>query len=142
MYSPGFNYIPYVQPHTSATDWLGENSPFLGGPLGNRKSETPVHSPTIFANIQDTIIRFLGYNYPYDSQFCPLATLTIPLFKPDCFSRGIVCYCSPLAQDTLARPIHVPDIFRNGTIPLLNTTLLWWSDQCFFWCITVIHHWA
>jgi len=81
------------------------DSPFLGGPLCNPKSEPLVHSPTICADIQDTITGFLGYNHPHGSQFCPLAALTIPLIKPDCLGGGMACYLSLLAQVALAEPI-------------------------------------
>jgi len=66
------------------------DSPVLGGPWRNPKHEAPVHSPTIYTNVQDTITGFLDYNHPHSSKFCPLATLTILLFKPDYFSRGMV----------------------------------------------------
>jgi len=128
--------------HVSAPDWSGIDSPFLGDPLCNPNSEPSVYSPTICADIQDTITGFHSYNHQHSSQFCPLATLTIPLFKQDCLSGRMVCYCSPLAQVALAGPICVPAIFRNRIFPLLSGTPLWWSDQHFFWCITVIHHWA
>jgi len=104
-------------------------------------------SPRYTAQLSVQIFRIpsldsLGYNHPHCSQFCPLAAQTIPLVKPDCLSGGMICYCSLLAQVALAGPIYVPDIFRDRILPLLNRTLLWWSDQCFFQCITVIPHWA
>ena len=136
------NHVPSINPHASTPDWLGMDSPFLGDPLCNPKGEPPVHSPSICTDIQNTITGFLGYNHPHGSQFCPLAALTIPLIKPDCLSRRMVCYCSPLARVALAGPICLPSIFRDRIFPLLNGTLLWWSNQCFFWCITVICHWA
>lgn len=129
-----------VKSHFSGPDWSIANHPFLGGPLCNPKSEPPVHSPTICAESQDIITRFLGYNHPHSSQFCPLATLTIPLFKPECFSGGMVCYCSPLAWFALAGPICIPSTFRNGIFPFLNETLLWRRDHHVFWHITVIHY--
>ena len=103
---------------------------------------SPRYTAQLSANIQDTITGFLVYNHPHGSQFCPLATLTIPLCKSDSFSGGMVCYCSPFAQVALSGHIRVPGIVRNGIFPHLNGPLLWWSDQCFFWCITTIRHWA
>ena len=100
------------------------DSPFLGGPLCNPKSEPLIHIPNVCADVQDTITRFLGYNHPHSSQFCLLAALTIPLVKPDCISGGMVCCHSLLAQVALAGPICVPDIFRNRIFSLLNGTLL------------------
>ena len=120
MYSPVFNCIPYIQPHIFAPDWLGVDSPFLSVLLCNAKTEPPEHSPTICADVQDTITGFLGYNHPHGSQFCPLATLPIALFTPGCFSGLTVCYHSPLAWVALAGPICVPDIFRDRIFSLLE----------------------
>jgi len=87
------------------------DSPFLGGPLCNPKGEPPVHSPTICADVQDTITGFLGYNHPHGSQFCPLAALTIPLFKPDSFSGGMYT----TALHLLVLPLLDPSVYQASS---------------------------
>ena len=112
------------------------DSPLLGGPLCNPKGEASVHSPTIRADVQDAIPRFLGYDHPHGLWFCPLPALTIPLIKPDCISGVMVCYYSPLAQVALVGLICVPSILRNRLFSLLNGAALQWSNQCFF-CVSL-----
>ena len=140
-YGPVPNHVPYINPHIFAPDWSGMDSPFLGGPLCNPKSEPLVHSPTICADIQDTIARFLGYNHPHGSQFFPLATLTTPLFEPDCFSGGMACHCSPPTWVPSAGSICIPGIFWDRVFSLLYRTLFWTSNHYFLRCLAVICYW-
>lgn len=140
VYCSMSNYIPDIQPHVSAPYCLGMYSQILSGPLCNPKCKPSVFCPVIHAAVQCTVTWFLSYNHPHCSQFSLLATLSIPFFKPDGVTRGMVHNCLLFTRISFAGPTCVPGNFWDRVFSLLNGTPPWWSDSGLLGGITMLCH--
>ena len=91
---------------------VGRGSSSPGWPTVQFKEWATGTQHNYLCRYQFTITGFLGYNHPRGSQFCPLATLTISHFRPDCFSGGMEDnpYCThPFTRHLPEWDIFIPE---------------------------------
>lgn len=92
MYCSMPDHVPDIHLHILVPDWSGMNHPVLSSPLHS------VDCPTISADVQSVVTWFLCDVHSHSLKLCPLATLSILLFKPHCFCWEMICNGSPLAH--------------------------------------------
>lgn len=119
------NHVPYLNPHASAPDWLGMDSPDLSSLRCNPKCETSVYCPVILADVQYTITWFLDHNHSHCLKFILLPTLSISFSKPGFLGWGMVHNHTSFTWISSAGPICV----TRHPLELDTFPLLWGFSQ-------------